>query len=74
MGSPEGFENKELGDIDTKKYMKFLLKDGNIYEQRHVLLNLKSRLLLKDGKISVEKTLSDEILKDVPPVTQPTKQ
>jgi hypothetical protein len=51
--------------------MKFLLKDGNIYEQRHVLLNLKSKLILKDGKISVDKTESDEILKDVPPVSQP---
>ncbi len=71
MGSPGGFENKELGDIDTKKYMKFLLTDGNIYEQRHVLLNLKSQLILKDGKISIDKTLSDELLKDVPPITQP---
>lgn len=71
MGSPGGFDTKELGDIDTKKYMKFLLKEGNIYEQRHVLLNLKSKLLLKDGKISVDKTESDELLKDVPPVSQP---
>jgi hypothetical protein len=53
------FESKELGDIDTKKYMKFLLKEGNIYEQRHVLLNIKSRLLLRDGKILIDKTPSD---------------
>ncbi|HEV7702317.1 MAG TPA: recombinase family protein [Candidatus Paceibacterota bacterium] len=71
LGDPGGFESKELGDIDTKKYMKFLLKDGNIHEQRHVLSNLKSKLILKDGKISVDKTESDELLKDVPPVSQP---
>ena len=71
MGIVGDFDNKELGDINTKKYMKFLLRDGNIYEQRHVLLNLKSKLILKDGNITVDKTESDEVLKDVPPVTQP---
>jgi len=71
MGTAGDFDNKELGDINTKKYMQFLLKEGNIYEQRHVLLNLKSKLILKDGKISVDKTESDKLLKDVPPVTQP---
>ncbi len=74
MGSPGGFENKELGDIDTKKYMKFLLGEGNIYEQRHVLLNLKSKLILKDGKIFIDKTSSDELLKDQPSLTQPTRE
>jgi site-specific DNA recombinase len=54
MGYQNGYEDKELGDMDIKKYMKFLLKDGNIFEQRHVLLNLKSRLLLKDGKIYID--------------------
>ena len=72
MGDPGGFETKELGDIDIKKYMKFLLKEGNIYEQRRVLLNIKSQLILKDGKILVDKTASDELLKDTPPVSQPT--
>lgn len=71
MGATGDFDNKELGDINTKKYMKFLLRDGNIYEQRHVLLNLKSKLLLKDGKIFVDKTSSNELLKDVPSLTQP---
>jgi len=59
LGDPGGYENKELGDIDTKKYMKFLLKDGNIYEQRHVLLSLKSKLLLKDGEIYID-TISEK--------------
>ncbi len=74
MGTPGDFESKELGDVDTKKYMKFLLKEGNIYEQRHVLLNIKSWLILKDGKISVDKTGSDKLLKDVPPVSQPRQK
>ena len=71
MGNPGGFDNKELGDIDTKKYMKFLLKEGNIYEQRHVLLNIKSKLLLKDGNIYIDKVESDKLLKDQPNLTQP---
>ena len=44
--------------------MKFLLKDGNIFEQRHVLLNLKSKLLLKDGKIYIDNTSEGEVPKD----------
>lgn len=71
MGVNDGFDTKELGDINIKKYMKFLLREGNIFEQRHVLLNLKSKLILKDGIVSVDKTESDELLKDVPPVSQP---
>ena len=64
LGDPGGYENKELGDIDTKKYMKFLLKDGNIYEQRHVLLKLKSKLLLKDGKIYIDTVSEKEAPKE----------
>ena len=64
LGDPGGYENKELGDIDTKKYMKFLLKDGNIFEQRHVLLNLKSKLLLKDGKIYIDTASEEEAKKN----------
>jgi len=74
LGNSGGYENKELGDIDTKKYMKFLLKEGNIYEQRHVMLNLKSKLILKEGNLSIDRTLSDEVLKDQPPLTQPIKR
>ena len=71
MGNPGGFGDKELGDLDTKKYMKFLLKNGNVYEQRQVMQNIKSKLLLKEGKIYIDKTLSDELLKDRPNLTQP---
>jgi site-specific DNA recombinase len=71
MGATGDFDSKELGDVNIKKYMQFLLKEGNIYEQRHVLLNLKSKLILRDGKISVDKTGSDLLLKDVPPISQP---
>jgi len=74
LGSPGGYENKELGDIDTKKYMKFLLNEGNIYEKRHVLLNLKSKLILKDGIVSVDNNSMNEKLEAQPPLTQPTKK
>jgi DNA invertase Pin-like site-specific DNA recombinase len=70
LGNPGGYENKELGDLDVKKYMKFLLKEGNIYEQRHVLMNIKSRLLLKDGEIYIDENFKDKSLESVPPINQ----
>lgn len=60
IGDSGGYENNELGDADIKKYIKFLLKEGNLYEQRNVLLNLKSRLILKDGKISIDNRVNDD--------------
>ena len=71
MGSPGGFGSKELGDIDTKKYMKFILKQGNTYEQRKVMQNIRSRLLVEDGKVIVDRTFVDKSLNSVPPVSQP---
>jgi len=51
LGDPGGYKTQEERDIDTKKYMKYLLSEGTIEEKRHLLLNLKTRLILKDGQI-----------------------
>lgn len=74
MGNPGGFVNKELGDLDTKKYMKFLLKEGSVYEQRKVMQNVRSKLILKDGKIFIDKIPSEELSKYQPEPTQPMEK
>jgi hypothetical protein len=42
-------------DIDIRNYAKYLLKQGTIIEKRELLSCFKSRLILKDKKITVEK-------------------
>lgn len=54
IGNPGGYENNEQRDIDTKTYMKYLLKEGTIEEKRHVLLNLKSRIIVKDKELYLD--------------------
>lgn len=41
-------------DIDTKRYVKYLLAEGTIEEKRHILLSLRSKLILKDRKVYLE--------------------
>jgi hypothetical protein len=36
-------------DIDIRNYAKYLLKEGNVYEQRETLSCIKSNLVLKGG-------------------------
>ncbi len=38
-------------DIDIRNYAKYLLREGNIFEKRDLLLCLKSKILLKEKKI-----------------------
>ena len=60
MGQAEGYENGEQRDIDVKAYVKYLLREGTIEEKRHVLLNLKSKLVVKDGKVYMAETVPQE--------------
>ncbi len=46
-------ENNEP-DIDLRNYTKYLLKEGTLIEKRELLSFLKSKLLLKDKKITLE--------------------
>jgi site-specific DNA recombinase len=49
-----GMKTKERNaDIDARNYAKYLLRDGTLTEKRELLACLKSRLVLKDRKISV---------------------
>jgi len=41
-------------DIDVRNYTKYLLREGTLIEKRELLYFLKSKLVLKDKKISVE--------------------
>ncbi len=42
-------------EIDIKNYVKYILKEGRIFEKRDILDNLKSRLVLKEKQIYLEK-------------------
>jgi hypothetical protein len=41
-------------EIDIRNYAKYLLKEGSIIEKRELLTCLKSKLILKDKKITLE--------------------
>lgn len=48
-------ENKESKEVDAKKYAKYLLRKGTVYEKRELLQNLRSRLTLKNKKLYLDK-------------------
>lgn len=60
MGKPPAYTNEEQKDIDVKKYIKYLLSDGLIDEKRHVLLSLKSKLILKDKQVFLDVVKDEE--------------
>jgi len=67
MGKPLAYTDTEEKDVDIKKYIKYLLTDGSIEEKRNVLLNLKSKLILKDGCVSLDVvTDEDESVAPIP--------
>jgi DNA invertase Pin-like site-specific DNA recombinase len=50
-----GMKTKDRkADVDTREYAKYLLKEGTITEKRELLSCLKSKVVLKDKKISRE--------------------
>jgi hypothetical protein len=46
-------ENNNI-DVDIRNYAKYLLKEGTLVEKRELLSFLKSKLILKDKKITLE--------------------
>ena len=50
LGNTEAIEIK---DIDIRNYAKYVLLDGQDIEKRELLLNLKSKILLSDKKITL---------------------
>lgn len=52
-------KNEKIGqkeaEIDIRNYAKYMLKEGTMFEKRELLANLKSKLVLKNKIISLEK-------------------
>ncbi len=46
--------NFEIGDIDIKRYIKFLLKDGTVEEKHEIITCINSPILLKNEVVSFE--------------------
>lgn len=59
MGTQDNYEDAQR-DMDVKKYVKYLLSDGTIDEKRHVLLSLKSRIILKDKRVYLDVVKDEE--------------
>ncbi len=49
-------KHEKVSDVDVRAYAKYLLKEGTVTEKRDLLSCLKSKLVLKDRKIIIEKT------------------
>ena|SRR3989338_2837561 len=47
-------EKMQKPDVDVRAYAKHMLKEGTIHEKRELLENLRSRIILKDKKISLD--------------------
>jgi site-specific DNA recombinase len=45
--------------VNIRSYAKYILKEGSRDEKREILCNLKSRIILMGGKISIEKSKSE---------------
>ena len=43
--------NFEVGDIDIKRYIKFLLKDGSVEEKRDILSHFQTKILLSNKTV-----------------------
>ncbi len=44
--------------VDIKTYAKYILQQGKMEEKRELLSCLKSKLVLKDGKVTVAEKAS----------------
>ena len=48
-------KHEKVSDVDVRAYAKYLLREGTIAEKRELLSCLRSKLVLKDRKILIEK-------------------
>lgn len=53
-------EIDKLKEFDMKTYAKYILKDGSITEQRELIATMKSRLVVKNRRLSLELEKVDE--------------
>ena len=50
-----GTSDMAVTDIDVKDYVKFLLKKGSLEEKREIIGCVKSKVLLKNKQLTLEK-------------------
>ncbi len=48
-------QDKEIKDIDIKNYAKYILQSGSISEKRDLLMLMKSRLVMINKRVVLEK-------------------
>jgi hypothetical protein len=60
-GDPLPERSQERKDSELREYAKTIFKDGSTEERRAMLRNLKSRLLLKNKRIYLDKVPEEEI-------------
>ncbi len=51
----EPVKDEEVKDVDIKNYAKYILKSGSISEKRDLLMLMKSRLVMINKRIVLEK-------------------
>jgi len=49
----------EQADIDMKKYIKYLLREGSVQEKRRLLENMQSRIVMNNKEIKLAKHLTN---------------
>ena len=54
FGKTNGKQEINPNKADIKSYAKYILLEGSRDEKREMLTNLKSKFILKDGKISIK--------------------
>lgn len=47
-------EKVTIADIDIRNYAKYILREGNLIEKRELLGAIKSKIIIKDKKITTE--------------------
>jgi hypothetical protein len=53
--------NFEVEDIDIKRYIKFLLKEGSVEEKREIMSCFQSQILLSQKKLEFGTTILSQI-------------
>lgn len=48
-------EQEKQEEIDIRNYAKYILREGTSLEKRELLSNLKSKLIIKDNTLTLEK-------------------
>jgi len=47
-------DEQKARDINQRKYVEYVLRNGTMEEKRGLLGSLKNKLILKEGQVTVE--------------------